>query len=682
MLCPNCGRELSDFTRICPECGTVLRETGKYSPSRTRTGKRVEAPGHGAEAADERGGRPAQRAPSAPWEDQPSGASRVRPNVQSTVQPGEGPSRREIRRASAPPRSESGALYGTPVTPGEVVRVRHAPKREKARVQGKPARPNVRLNRRRIRIWPIVLSVTVVLGLVATGSLVLLLKTNSGQRQLARWGYDVSASAYIMLGDEYLDSGYVTQAIDAYLTAFQKEPDNVQAALDLGSAYEIDGQRDAAVEIYQLLMNELAPQHVEAYNRLIRIYRDEGYNAEAVALMRTALEKTGSAAFETMINEVTPEAPQFTVVSKNADSTNTSGRYQDETVVKITTHAENAQIYFTLSAQEDPLETGTLFEENDILVFNENDTRLYSEDEQGNRTEKQVYQTEGKVTVRAVTVGANGVASAEETASYNVIVPTPDAPKATLQSGTYSKSYKVGIRAGDDIVEIHYTLDGTPATLDSPLYTEPIQLPLGRSTLRAVALSESGKVSYEMQVSYKVEGNLKKMFSSADTFKNLELMSTTYDSFVKKYGAPSDYVAIEGDGTGKSYEGTWDWGVARFVEKTEGKNPVLYYLDTTSTAMTGPRSTKIGMALEDVCALFRDLGTYPNENGERTLYNYSDSSVQLNTQFGTYRKEADGTYALHYYYPTKDKAFVELSYYQDTDGKVSRIVWTRYRSEL
>ena len=97
--------------------------------------------------------------------------------------------------------------------------------------------------------------------------------------------------------------------------------------------------------------------------------------------MRTALEKTGSAAFETMINEITPEAPQFTVVSKNADSTNTSGRYQDETVVKITTHAENAQIYFTLSAQEDPLETGTLFEENDILVFNENDTRLYSEDE-------------------------------------------------------------------------------------------------------------------------------------------------------------------------------------------------------------------------------------------------------------------------------------------------------------
>lgn len=681
MLCPNCGRELSDFTRICPDCGTVLRETGRRGAVRERTTHRVEVARPEENAASH--GRTTQTAPSAPCEPYRDGASRVRPNVQSTVQPGEGPSQRVgARRASAPPRSEGMVGGAAPVTPGRVVRVRHAPKREKALLQGKPAKPSVKLNRQRVRVWPIVISVTLVLLAVVTGSLLLLLKTNGGQRQLARWGYDVSASAYMMLGGEYLDSGYVTQAIAAYQTAYEKEPDSVQAALELGSAYEIDGQREAALEIYQHLMDELAPQHVEAYNRVIRIYRDQGYNAEAVALMRTALEKTGSSTFETMIREFTPDPPAFTIVSGNADASNTSGRYQEETVVKIAADTENAQIFFTLGEEENPLETGTLFGEDDILVFNEDDTRLYTEDAQGNRTEKQVYATEGKVTVRAVTVNANGVASEVETASYNVVVPTPDAPKATLQSGTYSKSYKVGIRAGEDIVEIHYTIDGTPATLQSPLYTEPIQLPIGRTTLRAIALSENGKVSYEMQVSYKVEGNLKKMFSSADTFKNLELMSTTYDSFVKKYGAPSNYVAIEGDGTGKSYEGTWDWGVARFVEKSEGKKPVLYYLETASTAMTGPRSTKIGMAIDDVCAKFRDLGSYPNEDGERTLYNYSDSSVQLNTQFGTYRKAADGTYALHYYYPTKDNAFVELSYYQDTDGNVSRIVWTRYRSEV
>ena len=148
------------------------------------------------------------------------------------------------------------------------------------------------------------------------------------------------------------------------------------------------------------------------------------------------------------------------------------------------------------------------------------------------------------------------------------------------------------------------------------------------------------------------------------------------------YHVTGGHSRITGDGTGNSYEGTWDWGTARFVEKTQGKNPVIYYLETTSSALTGPRSTKVGMTLEEVCDKFRDLGSFPNENGERTLYNYSDSDVQLNTMFGTYRKEADGTFALHYYYPTNDKAFVELSYYSDANGVVNRIVWTRYRSEI
>lgn len=675
MLCPNCGRELSDFTRVCPDCGTTMRERAPRASSAQRTSSRVEAP----QKAPSRGAASS----GTPVRESQTGASRSGPSVQRTVMPGEGPSvRTGASRGTASARSESTVYGGNPVTPGEVVRVRHAPDRDNARLHAKTPKPYAKLNKPRRKLWPILAGVGALTVMVGVCSMLLLLYTNSGQKQLARWGYDVPASSYIMLGDEYLDNGYVTQAIGAYGKAYEKEPDNVQAALDLGAAYEIDGQRSAAVEIYQHLMDELAPQHVEAYNRVIRIYRDEGYNAEAVELMRTALEQTGSATFETMINDFMPEPPQFKVVSKNANTTNTSNRYQEETLVKISTSTEGAQIYFTLSAEEDPQETGTLFEENDVLVFNENDTRLFSEDEQGNRTQKQVFATEGKVTVRAVTIGANGVASEEETATYNVIVPTPDAPKATVQSGTYSKSRKVGIRAGDDIVEIHYTIDGTPATLESPLYTEPIQLPLGRTTLRAIALAENGKISYEMQVSYKVEGNLKKMFSSSDTFKNMELMKTTYDTFVKRNGAPKNYVAIEGDGTGKSYEGTWDWGVARFVEKTAGKNHVLYYLETTSSSLTAPRSTKVGMSLEDVCDKFRDLGSPPNANGERTLYNYSDPQVQLNTTFGTWRKEADGTFALHYYYPTNDRAFVELSYYTNAEGNVNRIVWTRYRSEI
>ena len=77
---------------------------------------------------------------------------------------------------------------------------------------------------------------------------------------------------------------------------------------------------------------------------------------------------------------------------------------------------------------------------------------------------------------------------------------------------------------------------------------------------------------------------------------------------------------------------------------------------------------------------FRDLG-HPalDEYGNRLLYNWNSAGVQ----FGTYRREADGTYVIHYYDPVDEKQtiFVELSYYLDEDmGTVNRIVWRRYEA--
>ena len=68
-----------------------------------------------------------------------------------------------------------------------------------------------------------------------------------------------------------------------------------------------------------------------------------------------------------------------------------------------------------------------------------------------------------------------------------------------------------------------------------------------------------------------------------------------------------------------------------------------------------------------------------DDDGNRLLYNWNSANVQ----FGTYRLESDGRYALHYYYPVDDNntIFVELSYYLDEEGDVERIVWQRYQSE-
>ena len=50
------------------------------------------------------------------------------------------------------------------------------------------------------------------------------------------------------------------------------------------------------------------------------------------------------------------------------------------------------------------------------------------------------------------------------------------------------------------------------------------------------------------------------------------------------------------------------------------KGYVLYYIDTASASMAGPRKTKLGMEEEKLTALFRDMGQAYNQNGDRSLY--------------------------------------------------------------
>ena len=188
-----------------------------------------------------------------------------------------------------------------------------------------------------------------------------------------------------------------------------------------------------------------------------------------------------------------------------------------------------------------------------------------------------------------------------------------------------------------------------------------------------------------MNVTYKVEGNLKKMFNSEDTFKNMELYKTGYKTFTKNWGTPQSYEVLPEDQwydpEMESYEAVYSWGTARFCIKTKDGSPVLYYLDTTNSKMVAPRTTKVGMKAEKVLEKYRDLGQAAlDAYGNRLLYNYDSG----NYQFGTYQREENGNHAIHYYYPIGDKreVFVELSYYLNAEGEVERIVWQRYMSEL
>lgn len=644
MICPNCGRELPDTARVCPDCTAVQRVFRRQhadadipeSSKPVRVHKRV-APQQQTEA-----NRSAQ-----------TGEQKRMPAVQVR------PDRKNAARDDLP----IGLTKQQARQEAQIRHVRRAPNRIRRKVDARPEMMHPPIYRKsHKKLLTIVFIILLVMLFVGSASGYMLFKTENGQRLMATWGWSVARTdAYITLGRELLEQAYFTRSLEKLQVAVEREPENVDALVLMGQAYTELGFVEDAVTIYESLIHDIAPQHPSAYRNLIKIYQGQGYYAEALDLMKLAAQNANSTQeFDVMLREYTPEAPVLSHLE---------GRYNEEIDVTITI-PEGQTVYYTVDGT-DPSESG--------LVYTQG---------------LKLHVPEGKMTIKAIGFTENGTPSEQITANYTIIIPTPAAPKANYASGVYKKAPKVSLRPGSEdkkenerIVAIYYTLDGRQATTESTLFDpdNPIQLPIGKSRLRAIAVADNGKISYEMNVTYEVEGNLKKMFSESDTFKNMELYKTGYNSFSKNWGAPKSYELLPREQwyspDMESYEAVYSWGTARFVIKTQGGSPVLYALDTTNSKMTAPRSTKVGMSATDVLGKFQDLGQAAlDEAGNRLLYNLNSG----NYKFGTYRCEADGNFAIHYYYPIGDdqSIFVELSYYLDENDEVARIVWQRYLSEL
>lgn len=647
MICPNCGRELPDTVRVCPGCSAVQRVF-----KRRHADADIPEPNEPV--------RVSRRIAPNPSEIQHIAQQESKQNASTPEQ--------RTKHGNMP---RSGSAGQVPIglskqatrNQAQVRHVRRAPDHIRRKIDARPAMMDPPIYRKsHKRLLTVVFVILLITLFVASAGGYMLLGTENGQRLMATWGWSIAnTDAYVTLGRELLEQAYFTRSLEMLNVAIEREPDNVDALILMGQAYTELGRTQEAVAIYESLIHEIAPAHPSAYRNLIKIYQQQGYNAEALALMKTAsLHANSTQEFDVMLREYTPESPTLSHME---------GRYNTEIDVTITI-PEGETVYYSVDGT-DPSESG--------LVYTEG---------------TKIHVPEGKLTVKAIGFTENGMPSEQVTANYTVIIPTPAAPKANYASGVYKKAPKVSLRPGsedkkenDMIVAIYYTLDGRQATTESTLYDpdHPIQLPIGDSRLRAIAVASNGKISYEMNVTYKVEGNLKNMFGSKDTFKNMELYKTGYKSFTKAWGTPKSYEVLPKEEwyapEMESYEAVYSWGSARFCIKTTGGSPVLYALDTTNSKMTAPRTTRVGMDAEDVLAKFRDLGQAAlDDAGNRLLYNLNSG----NYQFGTYRMEADGLYAIHYYYPIGDdrKIFVELSYYLNENNEVARIVWQRYLSEI
>jgi hypothetical protein len=444
--------------------------------------------------------------------------------------------------------------------------------------------------------WMHILTMGIILFLLCiAGGFLYLTRTPAGQVVLARMGQGAPAQAYWQVGEQYLDQGKVSESIAAFEKANEMNPDNVDGLLSLGSALEAAGRTEEAQTLYQRLYEEVSPERPEAYRNQIRILIAQSRTPEAAELMRLAFDKTGLISFRQQRDATLPEMPETDLAA---------GRYTEEKKVTLTS-PQDYDILYILGDGEFPKDAKKY--EEPILL----------KDNQSNR-------------LRAVCVSGDLLSDPLDV-TYSVVLPSPDAPRAGLAPNTYERQQRVWLRypGKESDITMYYTLDGSTPDLNSPKYTEdPIYLPGGRVTLKAIAVNSFGKTSNVMEMGYKIKNvKFREMFSEADVFPGFKLLETTQDAFKQANGEPSsqETVTVE-DIEGECHKLTYSWGYCT-VASISGQWLVVGVYETQDK-FQAPRGTHIGNAEKEVTDNFRDMLQPNSQNGDRSLY-YDGNNIGI-----------------------------------------------------
>lgn len=514
-------------------------------------------------------------------------------------------------------------------------------------VQARPAQGDKKggvrgkTHRRRSVNWALIMTIFVFLIVCAAAGAYLYLKTTEeGQLIMARMGRDANANALWTYGRELLTQGYIERSIETYEKAYEMAPkrDDIYDKLRwLAEAYEANAQSDKAEEIFVKLYTDIDEKNPVAYTEIVRLMTAQGRLLELSDFLKFAYDKTGQSAFRRQREQMLPKIPTASV---------SGGRYEmstesDNPTKDIELFSEEGYDIFYLLGDGDLPEDGTLYT-------------------------GPINLGEGVHVLRAVAVSSELI-SEEMEVRYIISLPTPPAPKSSLQPDTYERQQRVRLRYTEkDPVTIYYTIDGQDPTANSPIYTgEPIVLPGGYVTLKAVAVNKYGKVSNIMEIKYKINISFKRYFNDKDEFSTFTIMSTTRDAFVKRYGDPLEETEIADDAVPEScIKLSYAWGEARFFLSEKGY--ILYYISTSSSGMVGPRKTKIGMSESALIALFRDMGQPPYQNGDRSIY------WDEGAGYGRLNRIDDASNRIDYAYYRNDGSTVTVSFYTE-NGNIVRI---------
>ncbi len=141
---------------------------------------------------------------------------------------------------------------------------------------------------------------------------------------------------------------------------------------------------------------------------------------------------------------------------------------------------------------------------------------------------------EGEMTVSALFVNEYGISSPVASQTYTVDYPVARPPKLLVSSGTYEIPCLIRVEYPENY-RVFYTTDGKDPDETSKEYKKPLEMPLGSSEFRFVAIDERGRRSVVVSGEYRLKMVCYIDLETALNALKIQLMSKGENSLLNEY---------------------------------------------------------------------------------------------------------------------------------------------------
>lgn len=261
-------------------------------------------------------------------------------------------------------------------------------------------------------------------------------------------------------GLEALSDKDYTSAINYLKRALELDEDNTDVMLTLAKVYE-KREDDASEEANLLQITELDAENKDAYKMLIELYDSQKKYDKITDLY----EKLKNTKLKSLFYDYIVVSPEFS---------EEPGTYSEEMKLDITAQ-DGCEIYYSLG-DEDPIQSGTLYEDS-------------------------IQLKEGDTTVNAVAKDERGIYSDVVTADYTIAFQSPQEPSVTPKSGSYTQAQQITIDVPSGCTA-YYTWDGSNPSNESAAYAGPLEMPVGNNVLSIIVINGHDLASKVVRYNY------------------------------------------------------------------------------------------------------------------------------------------------------------------------------------